>query len=144
MRANRRIALALAGALLGAPAARADTETAPPPKDPGASVDRGTRAVPGPAPEGRLKLGPFGDPYESRPLDSLASGPRFQAYVDVEDKAPRDPNETMQVWWRRFDLPEPAIYGRGINQRSPTAPIVDFVPLFKLIAKKIKERKGSQ
>ena len=78
----------------------------------------------------------------------MADGPtpalRFDAQVDVEGKAPRDPNEAMAVWWRHFNF-QTSIYGRGINIRTPSHPgAFDIVPLVDWLAKKTKEAKKAK
>lgn len=123
--AMKRAGVALFLAVLMAPASRARADA--------------------PKPAARLKLGPYGDPRPRPPVQGLLDGPRFEIEIDVYGKAPPDPNETMAIWWRRFDLEPGSIYGRGIAFRqSPPKNSADITPLVEWLAKKLKQRKQNR
>src|SRR5262245_52314851 len=95
------LALALAGP---ARPARADAQST-------AHVERRLAEQPADA----LNLGTWGRPGAVTAESVLRDAPRFESTVNVEGRAPRDPNEAMAEWWRHFNLPEGSIYGQGLS-----------------------------
>ena len=84
----------------------------------------------------RLKLGLYGRP--SPPQTSLQT-PRFESSVDVIAARPADPNQTMAVFWRQWNLSTGSIYGKGMNVQNQGCPTcVNILPLIESVVKKIK------
>jgi hypothetical protein len=83
----------------------------------------------------RLRLLPYTQGAEAAGPE--IKGLRFESWVDVWGKAPRDPNEAISGFLKDPD--------RAIYRGAP--PSADFVPLIEWVAKKIKnmiEKKPSQ
>src|SRR5882672_6879569 len=71
--------------------------------------------APGPRAAPRLRLGMFGYPaLRPEPAPAAAPGPpRFDTRIDVEGFVRPEPNETMKLFGRRWNL-DSSIYGRGM------------------------------
>jgi len=88
----------------------------------------------------RLDLGLYGSPYRP-PSREQPSELRFEAWVDVVGNPKPDPNQVMALWWKRFDIGDPAIYGRGYNVRPDAQPnSVNILPLLQKAYEKLKKR----
>ena len=123
---SRLLAVGVGLVLLSAPSVHASDATSPP--------------ASGSAPRHRLDLGLYGSPYGS--AGQPPQGLRFEAWVDVEAPPERTLDETMALWWKHFDLGEPAVYGRDYNLRPDAQPnSVNLLPLFEKIYDKLKKRK---
>jgi hypothetical protein len=76
--------------------------------------------------------------HDVQPAGSDVKHPRFEARVDVWGQAARDPNEALATFLKNTDR---AIYQGGQYAVTPYgSPSVDFVPLAKWVAKKLKNR----
>jgi hypothetical protein len=113
--------------------------------DPQAAGSSPQAATPTPAPR-KLDLGPYGAPAGGRPkVETLTDTPRFESTIDVEDRAPRDFNQTMAVWWAHFNLPKGGVYGRGTAFRQPPPKgSVDVTPLVGWVADKVRDYKRNR
>jgi hypothetical protein len=104
-------------------------------------TDASPPASPSPAPEParrRLDLGLFGSPYTEAPHDA-SQNLRFESWVEVIGEPKPPPSETMIVWWKHFDLTEPAVYGHGHTANGqPNS--VNLLPLFEKIYDKLKRK----
>jgi hypothetical protein len=102
MRRGTRLALALVAALAAAAASRAE-ETSKEDKKPAAK---------------RLKLGAYGNPYTTSPVEGLLDAPRFHTEIEVKAKAFDTAALTakMEWWLQDFDLQS------GATPRGSSAP----------------------
>jgi hypothetical protein len=90
----------------------------------------------------RLRLGSFGYPA-LRPEPAPAAAPRlprFDARIDVDAFIRPEPNETMKLFWRHWNL-DTSIYGRGINMQDTKGGAFNILPLFDWGWKKIRAGK---
>ena len=88
----------------------------------------------------RLDLGLYGSPYRP-PSRGQPSQLRFEAWVDVVGEPKPDPNQAMELWWKRFDIGDPAIYGQGYNLRPDAQPnSINILPLLQKAYEKLKKR----
>jgi hypothetical protein len=83
---------------------------------PGREAAVPTEAAPQPKTAPRLRLGMFGYPaLRPEPVPPAAPlTPRFDTRIEVEGFLRPEPNETMKLFWRRWNL-DTSIYGRGTN-----------------------------
>jgi hypothetical protein len=81
----------------------------------------------------RLRLGMFGYPA---PAAALVA-PRFDTRIDVEGWIRPEPNETMKLFWRRWNL-DTSIYGRGTAIQDTKGGGFNILPLFDWGWKKIR------
>lgn len=126
------VILLLAGALDAGPAETPGRETAAPSDAPAAEP----KAAP------RLRLGLFGYPAlrpEPAPVAASAT-PRFGTRIEVESFIRPEPNETMKLFWRRWNL-DTSIYGRGINMQDTKGGGFNILPLFDWGWKKMRAGK---
>ena len=90
----------------------------------------------------RLRLGLFGYPAlrpEPAPAAAPAT-PRFGTRIEVESFIRPEPNETMKLFWRRWNL-DTSIYGRGINMQDTKGGAFNILPLFDWGWKKMRAGK---
>jgi hypothetical protein len=99
-----------------------------------------------PAPEPRaaprLRLGMFGyRALRPEPAPTAAPGaPRFDTRIDVQGFIRPEPNETMKLFWRRWNL-DTSIYGRGIDIQETRGGAFNILPLFDWGWKKMRADK---
>jgi len=98
--------------------------------------------APEPKPAPRLRLGMFG--YRAlRPEPAPAAdpgAPRFDTRIDVDGWIRPEPNETMKLFWRRWNL-DSSIYGRGIAIQDTKGGAFNVLPLFDWGWKKLRAGK---
>lgn len=90
----------------------------------------------------RLRLGSFGYPaLRPEPVPAAPRmTPRFDTRIDVEALIRPEPNETMKLFWRRWNL-DTSIYGRGINIQDTKGGAFNILPLFDWGWKKLRAGK---
>ena len=90
----------------------------------------------------RLRLGLFGYPaLRPEPAPGAAPGPpRFDTRIEVEGFVRPEPNETMKLFWRRWNL-DTSIYGRGKNIQDTKGGGFNILPLFDWGWKKLRAGK---
>ncbi len=104
------------------------------------AAEPGSTSAPPAASRKRLDLGLYGSPYRP-PSREQPPELRFEAWVDVIGKPKSDPNQTMALWWKQFDIGDPAIYGRGYNVRPDAQPnSVNILPLLQKAYETLKKR----
>ncbi len=90
----------------------------------------------------RLRLGSFAYPSLPVPPSPPPAGiPRFDTHVDVNALARPDANAAMAVFWRKWNLDDTAIYGRGIAVQDTKGGAFNVLPLVDWGIKKLKGRK---
>src|SRR5258708_31610129 len=79
----------------------------------------------------RLRLGLFGYPaLRPEPAPAAAPGPpRFDTRIEVEGFVRPAPNETMKLFWRRWNL-DSSIYGPGTAIQDTKGGGFNILPLF--------------
>lgn len=90
----------------------------------------------------RLRLGMFGYPA-LRPEPAPAAAqvtPRFDTRIEVEGFVRPEPNGTMKLFWRRWNL-DSSIYGRGTNIQDTKGGGFNILPLFDWGWKKMRAGK---
>ena len=90
----------------------------------------------------RLRLGSFA--YPSVPASPSPPPPgqfRFDTHVDVTALARPDANAAMAVFWRKWNLDDTSIYGRGIAVQDTKGGAFNVLPLVDWGLKKWKGRK---
>lgn len=109
-------------------------------REPAPAVDRSSeqRRSEAAKPRRRLRLGSLAYPTPPEP-PSTSDLPRFDTRIEVDAFARRDPNDTMAVFWRRWDM-DAAIYGRGIAVQE-TKGGFNVLPLFDWGLKKWRDRR---
>lgn len=122
MRTMPAVGLALmAGILAFVPSLPAQEEAPRPPAPVATSAPRASAK--------RLKLGPYGSPYQRPPVERLFEGPRFETHVEVRARAPLDSvalTAKMEWWLKDAELEYGPTPGGG---RSPTlAEMREFRP----------------
>ncbi len=104
---------------------------------PAAAEARERKAVP------RLRLGSFAYPSLPEPASPThgAGLPRFDTHIDVNAWARPDPNAAMAVFWRKWNLDDTSIYGRGIAVQDTKGGGFNVLPLVDWGLKKLRGRK---
>jgi hypothetical protein len=93
-------------------------------------------------PATRLRLGSFAYPsVPAPPSPPPAAVPRFDTHVEVNALARPDANATMAIFWRKWNLDDTAIYGRGIAVQDTKNGGFNVLPLVDWSLKKLKGRK---
>ncbi len=103
---------------------------------------RAAAEAPAKKPAPRLRLGSFA--YPSLPAASptpVAGLPRFDTHVEVNALARPDANAAMAVFWRKWNLDDTAIYGRGIAVQDTKGGGFNVLPLMDWGLKKWRGRK---
>jgi hypothetical protein len=120
--------------LLAGPLSAAET--------PGREVTAATQAAaPQPTAAPRLRLGQFGYPaLRPEPAPVAPATPRFDTRIEVQGFIRSEPNETMKLFWRRWNL-DSSIYGRGINMQDTKGGGFNILPLFDWGWKKMRAGK---
>ena len=94
-------------------------------------------------PVSRLRLGSFAYPSVPEPVSRTpAAGlPRFDTHIDVDARVRPDPNAAMAVFWRKWNLDDTSIYGRGIAVQDTKGGGFNVLPLVDWGLKKWRGRK---
>ncbi len=98
--------------------------------------------APAKKPVPRLRLGSFAYPSLPAPVSPApAAVPRFDTHIEVNALARPDANAAMAVFWRKWNLDDTAIYGRGIAVQDTKGGGFNVLPLLDWGLKKWKGRK---
>ena len=86
----------------------------------------------------KLDLGLYGRVYSAG--DAVRQMPRFESSVEVTAPAPLGYNETMLVFWNRWQLSTGSIYGKGVNFQNQGCPTcVNILPAIEKLIDAIKK-----
>jgi len=99
-------------------------------------------AAPEKKPAPRLRLGSFAYPSIPVPPAPPPALPRFDTHIEVNALARPDANAAMAVFWRKWNLDDTAIYGRGITVQDTKGGGFNVLPLVDWGLKKLKGRKA--
>jgi hypothetical protein len=86
----------------------------------------------------KLDLGLYGRVYSAS--QAVREMPRFESSVEVTAPAPLGYDETMALFWNKWELSTGSIYGKGVNFQNQGCPTcVNILPAIGKLIDAIKK-----